>query len=291
MAKLGDPTVYSEPFAGSLAVLLTRPIDTGKREIVCDTDGMICNFWRSVVQEPEDVVYWCDYPTIHQDLTARHTWLRHWSSTNAHRLSEDPSYCDAQAAGWWVWGASLWIGKGWCQRDSDTIPKCAGGEGVSEQRLTLPWAEKGEHRTDGLLRWFTVLQERLTRVIVLNRSWQAGVATSVLSQPQSHQTGRRKPWSVGVFLDPPYRTATGRTHNLYVQDTPEASEDVALASFVWAIEHGDAYRIAYACRDGDFHLPTGWEAIYRNFPRGYQRREKRDKQDMVMFSPACLSAN
>ena len=37
--ELGDVTVYAEPFAGSLAVLLAS--EPHRREIVCDTDGHI----------------------------------------------------------------------------------------------------------------------------------------------------------------------------------------------------------------------------------------------------------
>ena len=44
---LGDPVVYVETHAGSLACLLARPNGEGKREIVTDTDGGICNFWRA----------------------------------------------------------------------------------------------------------------------------------------------------------------------------------------------------------------------------------------------------
>ena len=75
---LGNPVVYAEPFAGSLAVLLQRQGGAGPREIVCDLDGGICNFWRAIQYAPEEVAYWADYPTIHQDLTARHAWLRQW---------------------------------------------------------------------------------------------------------------------------------------------------------------------------------------------------------------------
>ena len=41
--RLGDPTVYIEPFAGSIACLLLRPGGAGDREIVCDKDGQIAN--------------------------------------------------------------------------------------------------------------------------------------------------------------------------------------------------------------------------------------------------------
>ena len=139
--RLGDPTVYVEPFAGSLAVLLSRPTGAGEREIVCDTNGHICNFWRAVTQDPEAVAHYADWPTFHQDLTARHKWLRDWGAEHAAEITEDPEYCDAKAAGWWVWGISLWIGGAWCGSSDDKRPhvyNTSGGRGVSAQRDQIP---------------------------------------------------------------------------------------------------------------------------------------------------------
>ena len=144
--RLGDPDVYTEPFAGSLAVLLGRR-EPGRREIVCDTDGGICNFWRALAADPDGVARWADWPTIHDDLTARHRWLVAWCRDNAERLREDADYYDVKAAGWWVWGISLWIGGGWCQpmraATGSPRPNIPGGgrvagEGVSAQRLSVP---------------------------------------------------------------------------------------------------------------------------------------------------------
>ena len=140
--RFGDIAVLSEPFAGSLAVTLHNPIPC-PREIVCDIDGGICNFWRAVRADPEAVAFYADYPTIHQDLTARHRWLVRWVIENAGRLEDDPDYYDVRAAGWWVWGISLWIGGGWCQpnyrRDHEASrPKIAptsGGHAVSAQKV------------------------------------------------------------------------------------------------------------------------------------------------------------
>ena len=148
--RLGNPTVYVEPFAGSLACLLARPDGAGQREIVCDLDGGISNFWRAVTADPDAVAAWADYPTFHADLTARHKWLRAWFAENSAELSNDPHFYCAKVAGWWVWGISLWIGGGWCNATSDrkdgTLKdkrpmvgvKGVGGEGVSAQRINLP---------------------------------------------------------------------------------------------------------------------------------------------------------
>ena len=145
-AALGDVTVYVEPFAGSLAVLLTRA--PAQREIVCDTDGMIVNFWRAMQADPEAVAYHADYPTFHDDLTARRHWLADWRDGNADTLRVDPEYCDAQAAGWWAWCVSSWIGgigdmltrRGETGLQKNKIPvvdDSGGGQGVQAQRTDL----------------------------------------------------------------------------------------------------------------------------------------------------------
>ena len=141
--RFGDDLgAYVEPFAGSLAVLLHRATPPPvPREVVCDTDGALCNFWRAIRSDPDAVAHWADYPTIHQDLTARHRWLIQWATEQAPRLSEDPDYCDTKAAGWWVWGISLWIGPGWCHTTKLQEPHIKthiGGQGVSCQRTGRP---------------------------------------------------------------------------------------------------------------------------------------------------------
>ena len=105
-AAFGDPDVYVEPFAGSLAVLLHRD-DPVSHEIVTDTNGHIVNFWRALRTDPEQVAYWADYPTYHHDLTARHRWLVATQGERAELLRSDPDYCDVKAAGWWVWTGKL----------------------------------------------------------------------------------------------------------------------------------------------------------------------------------------
>ena len=117
-----------------------------RSEIVCDTDGHICQLLaRACQHDPKGVAFHADYPTFHQDLRARHLWLRRWGKESADRLSEDPEWFDSRAAGWWVWGISSWIGGGWCQAVGDrTVDKRplaktkAGGQGVQMQRENLP---------------------------------------------------------------------------------------------------------------------------------------------------------
>ena len=321
--ELGDVTVYAEPFAGSLAVLLAS--EPHRREIVCDTDGHIVNFWRALRNDPDGVAFHADYPTFHQDLRARHLWLRRWGKESADRLSEDPEWFDSRAAGWWVWGISSWIGGGWCQavgdrtdkrplakpkgggqgvqvqRENlpvdkrplvhangggpgvqvqrtglpDSIPRVTswpGGNGVQVQRTVLPWDKRPQVDSGGLggrgvqaqrqrtpdkipsqrdelvpeigtgerLRgWFDQLAQRLARVVVLNRSWESAVTPTLLMHtPTSPQP------PVGIFMDPPYPTAK-RQRDIYESDFHEESDAVAIDAYLWALRHGDRYRIAF----------------------------------------------
>lgn len=138
-----------------------------------------CNFWRALRADPLGVAWWADYPTVHQDLTARHVWLLEWANKEGVRLIGDATYYDTQVAGWWVWGISNWIGGEWCildagQRDKrpragersdvgvsaqrDSMPKVgdnAGGQGVQAQRDRIPRVNDNAggvgsniHRTD-----------------------------------------------------------------------------------------------------------------------------------------------
>ena len=136
--RFGRVDVYSEPFAGSLAVLLGNP-NPPKREIVCDLDGLIANVWRALAYDPDAVARFADWPTFHQDLTARHKWLVKWRAESAPRLSEDPEWFDPKAAGWWIWGRSNWIGGRWCPDVApDRRPDPQGDRGASAGRRSLP---------------------------------------------------------------------------------------------------------------------------------------------------------
>jgi len=112
---LGDVDTYVEPFAGSAAVLLRRPkAHDHDREIINDIDGLIVNVWRSLAYQPDLTAQYADWPATESDLHARHSWLLGQRESMTPRLEGDPDWCDPKAAGWWMWGASLWIGGGWC---------------------------------------------------------------------------------------------------------------------------------------------------------------------------------
>ena len=140
--RLGNPDVYLEPCGGSLAVLLGRPHHP-RTEVVCDTNGLVCNFWRAMRSDPGGVAREADYPTIHQDLTARQTWLVEWARENAVRLSQDPTHFDVRAAGWWAWGACSWIGSGWCLAErTKNAQGCPTGAAWESRRSGSSWRAK-----------------------------------------------------------------------------------------------------------------------------------------------------
>lgn len=51
--RFGQTVNYVEPFAGNLAVLLSRPGGAGKNEPVNDRDCYLANFWRALQADPE----------------------------------------------------------------------------------------------------------------------------------------------------------------------------------------------------------------------------------------------
>ena len=370
--RIGKVGVWSEPCMGTAVMTLNNP-EPAPREVCCDLNAFVANFYRAVRGDYEQAAYWADWPTNHHDLTARHRWLLRWGAENAERVSEDAEWFDAKAAGFWVWGQSSWIGHGWCdgtgweqrplidhksggrgvnmqrvhmpvddkrpkvpdgggsgvsaQRDrvpgdqiphiSDQVgasgvsmqrdqiprdgmprmPTKSDGQGVAQQRATGPF----DFETDGVLDgsrlrpWFRAIAERLARVIILNRSWESALTPSVLQQTPSSP----KP-SVGVFLDPPYRTTRAdgskkRSIGLYQGDKTGASDALAKATYEWATEgrnkagerYADKYRIAYCMHEGDFPIPPGWTFEVMGFS-GHRDPEKKKELDCVMFSPACV---
>jgi hypothetical protein len=152
-SALGDCAVYVEPFAGSLAAVLGRPIEDPARyvETVNDADGFVCNVWRAIASDPEAVAAAADWPVNEADLHARHLWLVGRRAELTQRLMGDPEYFDAKVAGWWLWGICAWIGSGWCSgrgpwvRDEEGR-MVKGGGGVERKRPRIGGDGAGVHK-------------------------------------------------------------------------------------------------------------------------------------------------
>ena len=116
------------------------------REVICELNAFICNFFRSTVADFEQTAWYADWPTNHHDLTARHRWLLAQGPELRERMTADPDDFDPKIAGWWVWGQSSWIGHGWCDgtgwEQRPLIDHKSGGRGVNMQREHLPVEDK-----------------------------------------------------------------------------------------------------------------------------------------------------
>jgi hypothetical protein len=316
-SRLGDCPNYVEPFAGSLAVLLSRP-HAPKTETVNDKNAFLANFWRAAQADPAAVAKHADWPVNENDLAARHWWLLTKGAERLSKLHGDPLGYDAEVAGWWVWGACAWIGSGWCSGEGPwqwldnswqginrQLPHLSGGQGINRQlphfgdggrgiNRQLPHFGDGgrginrklPHFGDGgrgiyILEWMEGLSKRLRHVRVACGDWGRVTGPSVTT---NHGL-------TAVFLDPPYGAAADRHDGIYACD----DLTVAAKARAWAIENGNdpLLRIAFAGYAGEHEFPPDWTAVSWKAKGGYGSQGEgrgRDncEREMLWFSPHCL---
>lgn len=318
---LGNVASYCEPFAGSLAVLLARPGGAGRIETVNDLDGFVANFWRAVKwhrDELHSLSDRLDYPVVEIDLHARHRWLVARGDGLARALDADPDYYDLEAAAWWAWGLSAWIGSGWCSgRSSTKVPEIghtgqgvhgvavqlpsisdtgAGVHSVSNRDPHLGHAGKGVHgRRVGIHDVIDRLSERMRRVRVLCGDFRRCITTAALCD--RHVDG-----GVGVFLDPPYAAKAdgkARTMGLYGRgcDVAEAADLATEWARDAAAKH-PRWRIVISGYEGEREL-EGWQVVSWDTSTkmwnsgGYGRKagnqaQENTSRERLWLSPACL---
>lgn len=130
------------PFAGSLGELLGRS-EPAKVETVNDLDGLVVNAWRAIKHDPERIAELVDRPVHEVTLHAVHDELVHARTLKGVRkralksgrrrtmplaeyLRADETNFDVEIAARWIWGASCWLGSGWCKELSRKRPAIAG---------------------------------------------------------------------------------------------------------------------------------------------------------------------
>lgn len=349
--ELGDPYTYIEPFCGSAAVLLSRPeMHNGKREVIGDLNGYVCNAFRAMQYAPEQTARHAWWPTFHADLTARHRALVQWGRDGGlAKLQNDPDYYDCRIAGWWIWGVSSWISITNFCKDAfvdaggadrvvrndipcmmtgrgvqvskvvdPSVPKnkppsigpqgggrgvqvnrvgngrpavllTSGGNGVQTSRVDngmpgsvpagLPDAYADE--IDRWIPWFILISKRLARTHVLNLPWDHICRSDSI-------TGNFHNQSIGVYLDPPYKTGQ-RQANLYAQDN---GDEVADAAWQWAKMRGadPNWRIVVSALEGDYtDIPDGWRVEYWRGSGGPGGGGQKGKaREMILISPHCV---
>jgi DNA adenine methylase len=286
--RFGSVGNYVEPFFGSGAVLLARPEPRGT-ETINDMDGFIINFWRAIKHDPEQVIFWADYPESEADLRARHGWLANRKDRLLWSL-EDPDSYDPKIAGWWVWGINQWFGCGFC---SGKGPYISNGVHIMKKtkdnmgdgfRFPLIRARGGGIHRKGLRNrlseYVFALSERLRHVRICCGDW-----TRVLKPGITTKLGL-----TAVFLDPPYDPRIGRCANIYNYET-----DVSTLVRNWAIENGEnpQFRIALCGYEGEHKMPDTWKCFAWKAMGGFANMRKNGKnenrfRERIWFSPYCL---
>lgn len=290
--RFGNCSNYVEPFAGSLAVLLSRPHRTYGIETINDLDCLVANFWRALQSDPDGVAFHADSPVNEADQHARHLWLCSQEEFR-ERMKTEPDFYDSKIAGWWVWGQCIWIGSGWCSRqlphlgNAGTEVACVSDltSGTPQKRPMLGGRGSGvgvhSERANALVQYMFQLADRLRRVRVCCGDW-----SRICGPSPTFKHG-----ITGVFLDPPYSEKSGRQDDLY------ASDDSAIAHEVreWAISNGDnpLLRIALCGYEGEHDMPSPWECVAWKNRGGYGsqgngRGRENSGRERIWFSPHCL---
>ena len=163
------------------------------------------------------------------------------------------------------------------------------GHGVHQKRPQLSSNAMGGVQSDSpILDWMLALAARIRRLRVCCGDWSRVVTPSCTYKLGGEQT------VTGVLLDPPYdlRIARSRrtgsdgaapTDKLYASHDNDLSAEVR----AWAINTGANrnMRIALCGLEAEHEMPSNWEPVYWNAPRGYSRRKRRE---VIWFSPYCI---
>jgi len=287
-AALGDVAHFLEPFFGSGAVLLARPVWHENRiESVCDLDGHVANVWRALQHDPDAVAKVCDWPVNHCDLNARRVVLNRNTAMLGERLSADPDWFDVKLAGYWVWAASCWIGAG-LTRPNARPHIGTGGKGVHAM-TGRPGPDESRDVRDpyntSIYAWFRKLSERLRYVRVVCGDWQR-----ICGGDWQANTGM-----CGLFFDPPYAIAD-RDSVYGATDSATVAHDVR----TWCLERGSRpdHRIVLAGYEEHAELTDhGWTVETWSTMGGYGKIARNGKvtrgqdnrhRERLYLSPHCL---
>ena len=286
---LGDPGGYVEPFAGSAAALLARPVVIGKRvETLNDADGWLVNAWRSIQLSPDEVAKHCEWPVTEIDDHARLAWLQARRDADLVAwLEGDPEHHDAKAAAWWLYVCACGIGDPWGSgpwRVVDGHLRKSGdaGKGVNRERPHLGDGGRGMKSVEAppLMTYMQALSVRLRDVRITCGDWKRVVTPSVI------RATRGGDGSVGILLDPPYTTG-GDVYG-------HVDADVSHAVRAWCRTADASLRIVL-CGFEDDHdelLEQGWRKVQgkAGSGSGYSTDVKAHKRERLWLSPACRGA-
>lgn len=314
---LGDPGGYTEPFAGSIGVLLGRPPLPGRRvETINDVDGWVVNAWRAIQLAPDLVARAAYGPVTEVDLNARLAWLQERRDGLLGWLEGNPEAFDPKAAGWWVYVLSNSIADPflpgrWQVLDQHLVdtrihphPHPDRSRGVNRKLPHLGSAGKGINRQlggethsglDALTGYLGALAERIGRVRITCGDWRRVLSPAVLAATAGGDGSR------GIFLDPPYAdspglypgsTTTTGSDTMTGSDTTTGSDSTAVEVQEWCLSAPPHLRIVLAGYDSDHTVleSHGWR-VSQGLPgrgSGYSTNPDAGRRERLWSSPACL---
>ena len=256
---LGDPELYIEPFAGSLAVLLNRPT-APRTEIAVDLDGLLINFWRCIAGNWHDMEPHFFGIVSEIDIQAKHAALLNARPSLTDKLKADDHYYDPQLAAWWWEGISSWLGSGY-------------GHRLAKQRPHIDRSLKGVWATRMTDERITEVARRLGSVIILAGDWQ-----DAWKRATTDAIVNRFDRSVGVFLDPPY--AGERASGLYAEDAHLNTEIEA-----WCLRQPRHVKVVLAGYEDEYPglKSAGWLLQKWTAPNGYAGKTNSRRKAEVLY--------
>ena len=263
-ARLGAVRNFVDPFVGSAAVLLARPLPFDGVESVGDIDGHLVNVWRSLKHSAEKVAWHLMDPPNSIDMQTRRAALR---LDLVQDLLSDPEWHHPRMAAYWIYNQSCFTVADTKDTGPCTPRMWRNGMGVCAYR-----------DDDKLVAELMALKDRLRHVVICYGDWKRLTTFAAL---QSHGLS-------GIFLDPPYGVED--RHEVYAHD----SRDIAKEVFEWAISNQDdpLLRIAVCGYEGEHEFPPTWEVlrwVAHGFvgKRGSQGRTNRTRE-RIWYSPNCI---
>lgn len=318
---IGRVDHYREPFLGSGAIFLAAP-QPATTEVLNDSAGLLTNVWRSLQLDPESTAAAADDWINEIDLFARHVALVQAIPSLTDRLMSDPDYCDPRLAGWWLWGASQWIGSDFATgRGAWTVERGsvvrARDRGVARKMPILQgngsrsgWGTQGVARQIPAFGASSANPNGGLKGVhrIENESGATGVGRAIDLRPWFAALSARLRgvrvvcgnwdriltdsicWNYkgikGVILDPPY---PGTDNSFYHSE----DSDPWGAAQRWALDHGDRpdARIVLFGLD-DQSMPETWRRVtwsrnggYGNQANGAGRANA--ARECIWYSPHC----
>ena len=309
-SRLGDVKTYIEPFCGSAAVLLNRPLPHTGREIINDLDGYVVNFWRALKADPEYLEYLMYYPSTEIDLHSRFDVLKKEQQSLRQKLRDNDDFFDIKLAQYFAQQSNESIqlcGMDLGQNQYNGINELCSKKGVRPQDdysvvLAGKWVlnrnngigceapdlkSRQVNSTPNLTpphstytSQLSLLAKRLVHVYITSGDWKRVVKPSVI------KTGQM----TAIFLDPPYsQEISGWDERCYSHSDGAMHDDILV--FCKSHTENENIRVALCGHQGTYD-ELGWERYDWVRCGGFANMSKKKenvnrKLESIWFSPSC----